>query len=84
MSKMIVGSKVLSGWFDADNPEEWEINNLLEAMQKSILDNVVKQTEGSIKQAEELQALNEPLIWAYRELLGLKNEMLAMQKGGAA
>lgn len=82
MSKLIVGSKVLSGWFDTEDPNDWEIYNLLDAMQKSILDNVVKQTEGSIKQAEELQALNEPLIWAYRELSALKNEMLEMQQGG--
>ena len=84
MSKMIVGSKVLSGWFDTDKPEEWEINSLLDAMQKSIMANVLKQTEVSMEEAKEFQQLNEPLIWAYRELLSLKNEMLAMQKGGAA
>ena len=75
MSRMIVGSKVLAGWFDTDDPADWEINAMLEAMRKSILDNVVKKTEVSIDEAKALQKLNEPLTWAYRELLALKREM---------
>ncbi len=83
MSNIIVGSKTLAGWFDSDDPEYWEINGLLDALQRSILANVVKQTEGSIEQAEELQRLNEPVVWAFRELNNLKKEMLEMMQGDA-
>lgn len=53
---------------------------MLDAMQKSIIANVVMQTQVTIQQAEKLQNLNEPLVWAYRELLGLKNEIIEMKK----
>lgn len=80
MSSVIIGSKFLSGWFEGDDPEYWEITNMLDAMQKSIIANVVMQTQVTIQQAEKLQNLNEPLVWAYRELLGLKNEIIEMKK----
>lgn len=82
MSKVIVGSKVLAGWFDTEDPKDWDINNMLEAMQKSILANVIKQTENCREVAAELQEMNEPLIWAYRELLNLRNEMMEMRDRG--
>lgn len=82
MSRMVFGSKVLSSWFDGDDPNDWTIYNLLDAMQKSIINNVVKQTEIPLVEAAELQKMNEPLVWAYRELLCLKNEVLEMQGGG--
>lgn len=81
--KVILGSKTLANWFDGDDPGNWEIYNLLDALQESILDNVVKQTEGSIEQAKELQKLNDPVVWAFRELNNLKKEILEMMNGGA-
>lgn len=80
--KLILGSKTLAGWFDGDDPANWEIYNLLDALRESILANVVKQTEGTIEMAKELQKMNDPVVWAFRELNNLKNEILEMTGGG--
>ena len=83
MSNIIIGSKTLASWFDDDEPSKWEIYKILDALQESILANMVMQTESTIEQAKELKEMNDPVVWAFRELNKLKKEKLEMMQGDA-